>query len=126
MMFAIKNLDKFSNSKELMKLIKINEISIDEVYFSDLKLNNDGYASLIFTFNNQNGALDFLPKDVVEISFNAFCDEMEIKYASFQELPIHAIFDEGMAVIEQKSKAGISIALKYSMRPTLKFKVIRL
>ena len=126
MSFTVRNLSKFSNSQELHQLIPTNEITIEKVRFKSLKLNNDGHMSIEFYFDNKDGQINFLSKDDIEITFNIFGDDIFIKYNSFELLPIQTTLQEDMAIIHQPNNNGISLNVKYTIKPSLKFRIANL
>lgn len=122
MSFNIKNVSKFSNSKELAKLSLTDDFFIENVRFSSLKFNNDGFLSIELSFDNTGGQIKNLSKNHINIIFNVFCDDASIKYNSFEDNPLQALLQENMAVIDQSADNGIFLVLKYTSAPTLRFK----
>ena len=82
--------------------------------------------SIEFYFDNKDGQINFLSKDDIEITFNIFGDDIFIKYNSFELLPIQTTLQEDMAIIHQPNNNGISLNVKYTIKPSLKFRIANL
>lgn len=57
---------------------------------------------------------------------SVLCDEIVVKYNSYETVPLETTLQEDMAVIYQSPGNGVSMNLKYAMKPILIFRASNL